>query len=73
MENKSLNELRRIAKNVFTKAVAAVDPTQSLKSMLRIEKNYFRIIKPIHFFKTWGTYSSLVPPVQMSWMFESSL
>jgi hydroxypyruvate reductase len=39
----SLDELKQIAKVIFSKAVTAVDPSQRLKEMLQIEKNHLMI------------------------------
>lgn len=39
----SLDEMRRIAKSIFLKALSAVDPSMILKDRIRIEKDYLRI------------------------------
>jgi glycerate 2-kinase len=39
-------ELRTIAKTLFTKAVSAVDPYRRLKEVLEIEKSRLRIVRP---------------------------
>jgi glycerate 2-kinase len=39
----SLDEMRRIAKTIFLKALSAVDPSIILKDRIRIEKDYLRI------------------------------
>ncbi len=53
METFSIEELRTIAKTLFTKAVSAADPYRRLKEVLEIEKNQLRIVRaeglPIEF------------------------
>jgi hydroxypyruvate reductase len=39
----SLDEMRRMAKNIFLKALSAVDPSNILKDRIRIEKDSLRI------------------------------
>jgi glycerate 2-kinase len=39
----SLDEMRRMAKTIFLKALSAVDPSIILKDRIRIEKDYLRI------------------------------
>jgi glycerate 2-kinase len=39
----SLEEMKRMAKVIFSKAVSAVDPSQRLKDMIRVEKDHFLI------------------------------
>ena len=46
METFSIEELRAIAKTLFTKAVSAVDPYRRLKEVLEIEKSRLRIVRP---------------------------
>jgi hydroxypyruvate reductase len=46
METFSIEELRAIAKTLFTKAVSAADPYRRLKEVLEIEKSQLRIVKP---------------------------
>jgi glycerate 2-kinase len=44
MKRFSVDELRTIAKSLFLKAVAAVDPYQRLKEIVKIEKDHLHIV-----------------------------
>jgi hydroxypyruvate reductase len=43
METLSLDEMKKMAKVIFSKALSAVDPSRILKDGIRIEKDYLRI------------------------------
>ena len=43
MQDFSLDELRKIARDLFSKAILAVDPVKRLEGVLRIEKDLLRI------------------------------
>jgi glycerate 2-kinase len=46
MKTFSIEELRTIAKTLFTKAVSAADPYRRLKEVLEIEKSRLRVVRP---------------------------